>query len=228
MSETRMRGTIVTRHIVKGNEANRLSHPQSDGTTHHWRVFIRGPGDVDISIWLKKVVFHLHPSFKVPDRTCQAPPYEIKESGWGEFEVGATLFFSDADEPPIKAMFQLRLHPPGPQKAGRPQSVVWNEAYEQLLFHDPKPSFFYALTTVPEPMPLPPLRVYISPAELEDDSLLVRLTEAEKLVKDRLKEAMNEYKRTQALLNRLRGEVTALEKQEGRPFDSSDFKNFKV
>jgi len=34
-----------------------------------------------------QVVFELHPSFTVPIRALEQQPFELTESGWGEFEV---------------------------------------------------------------------------------------------------------------------------------------------
>ena len=33
------------------------------------------------------MVFELHPSFAVSVRTLEQQPFEVTESGWGEFEV---------------------------------------------------------------------------------------------------------------------------------------------
>ena len=38
-----------------------------------------------------QIVFQLHPSFATPIRELQAPPYELTEHGWGEFEIAATV-----------------------------------------------------------------------------------------------------------------------------------------
>ena len=47
-----------------------------------------------IVAWLQ-VVFELHPSFTVPTRPLEQQPFEVTESGWGEFEVVVRLVFSD-------------------------------------------------------------------------------------------------------------------------------------
>ena len=36
---------------------------------------------------MTQVVFELHPSFTVPIRALEQQPFELTESGWGEFEV---------------------------------------------------------------------------------------------------------------------------------------------
>ena len=40
---------------------------------------------------LSQVVFELHPSFTVPIRSIDAQPFELTESGWGEFEVNVKV-----------------------------------------------------------------------------------------------------------------------------------------
>jgi YEATS domain-containing protein 4 len=56
---------------------------------HKWACYIRPlSDDEDLSLWIKKVIFVLHPSFPEPVRTIDRPPFEIHELGWGEFEVG--------------------------------------------------------------------------------------------------------------------------------------------
>lgn len=33
------------------------------------------------------MIFELHPSFAVPVRALEQQPFEVTESGWGEFDV---------------------------------------------------------------------------------------------------------------------------------------------
>ena len=41
----------------------------------------------DMGPTCSQVIFELHPSFQVPVRTLEQQPFEVTESGWGEFEV---------------------------------------------------------------------------------------------------------------------------------------------
>lgn len=51
---------------------------------------------------IKKVIFTLHPSFNEPTRVVERAPFELTEVGWGEFEIGMTIYFhGDAAEKPI-------------------------------------------------------------------------------------------------------------------------------
>ena len=42
--------------------------------------------EYDVNLALQ-VVFQLHPSFDNPTREYTHPPYEVTETGWGEFEI---------------------------------------------------------------------------------------------------------------------------------------------
>ena len=44
---------------------------------------------------------HVQNERRVPLVISQAP-YEVEESGWGEFEVQITLFFTDPNEKPVR------------------------------------------------------------------------------------------------------------------------------
>ena len=48
---------------------------------------------------LSQVVFELHPSFTVPVRSIESQPYELTESGWGEFEVNVKVCAQDTGPP---------------------------------------------------------------------------------------------------------------------------------
>lgn len=55
----------------------------------------------DIGTWVKKVHFKLHDSYESPTRVVQKPPFEVSETGWGEFELVIKIFFQDTSERPV-------------------------------------------------------------------------------------------------------------------------------
>ena len=60
---------------------------------------------------VSKVVFGLHTSFKQPTRTVESPPYEVTETGWGEFDITITVHFQpDANEKPLELAHMLKLY----------------------------------------------------------------------------------------------------------------------
>ena len=88
---------------------------------------------------LAQVTFALHPSFVPPTRVLVAPPYEVTETGWGEFEIGITArthtrsfsavshacaqiqLVAEAMCAPVELVHALKLYheaePPGPESA---------------------------------------------------------------------------------------------------------------
>ena len=54
----------------------------------------------DLGYIIKTVAFSLHPSFSVPVRLKEEHPFEVTETGWGEFEVGIRIYFVDDAVPP--------------------------------------------------------------------------------------------------------------------------------
>jgi YEATS domain-containing protein 4 len=54
--------------IVYGTIAFYLGKKAEEFNTHRWTLFVRGPNDEDISTFVEKVVFTLHPSFQNPVR----------------------------------------------------------------------------------------------------------------------------------------------------------------
>ena len=80
-------------------------------------------------------------------RTLEKPPYEVTETGWGEFEIGVTVHFADdAGEKAVDLVAPLKLHhevepgAPKPDKSQAKRPVV-KEKYEELVFHEPHEDF---------------------------------------------------------------------------------------
>uniref|UniRef100_A0A3Q1FSD0 YEATS domain-containing protein n=1 Tax=Acanthochromis polyacanthus TaxID=80966 RepID=A0A3Q1FSD0_9TELE len=68
-----------------GHRAQLRKKVTSEGFTHDWMVFVRGPETGDIQHFVEKVVFRLHESFPKPKRVCKEPPYKVEESGYAGF-----------------------------------------------------------------------------------------------------------------------------------------------
>ena len=41
-------------------------------------------------------------------------PFEVSETGWGEFEASIRIYFKDSDERPLDLFHLIKLYPPGP------------------------------------------------------------------------------------------------------------------
>uniref|UniRef100_A0A672LLG1 MLLT1 super elongation complex subunit n=1 Tax=Sinocyclocheilus grahami TaxID=75366 RepID=A0A672LLG1_SINGR len=70
-----------------GHRAQLRKKVTSEGFTHDWMVFVRGPENSDIQHFVDKVVFRLHESFPKPKRVCKEPPYKVEESGYAGFLI---------------------------------------------------------------------------------------------------------------------------------------------
>jgi YEATS domain-containing protein 4 len=51
-------------------------------------------------------------------------PFEITETGWGEFEAQIRLIFKDPEEQPIDLFHQIRLYPSIPQQQLNVKKVI--------------------------------------------------------------------------------------------------------
>jgi YEATS family len=112
---------------------------------------VRGAQNEDLSVYVKRVIFTLHPSFEQSVRILETPPYEVTESGWGEFEVSIKLVFRDTGEKPIEVSHMLRLYPP-PENAALSYSrkaPLFTEVYDEVIFSQPRPNLALLLDKHP-------------------------------------------------------------------------------
>ncbi|XP_032903072.1 protein ENL isoform X2 [Amblyraja radiata] len=82
-----------------GHRAQLRKKPTTEGFTHDWMVFVRGPEQSDIQHFVEKVVFRLHESFPKPKRVCKEPPYKVEESGYAGFIMPIDVYFKNKEEP---------------------------------------------------------------------------------------------------------------------------------
>ncbi|XP_072309534.1 YEATS domain-containing protein 4 isoform X2 [Eucyclogobius newberryi] len=98
----RVKGITIVKPIVFGNVARYFGKKrEEDGHTHQWSVYVKPYRNEDMSAYVKKIQFKLHESYGNPLRVVTNPPYEITETGWGEFEIIIKIFFIDPNERPI-------------------------------------------------------------------------------------------------------------------------------
>lgn len=144
--------TIIV--LVYGSEAvpfdpnNRPKDAPADHT-HKWKVFVRGINGEDISYWLRRVQFKLHDTYPQSVRSVEEPPFEVEETGWGEFEVGIKFYFvPESTEKPQQVWHGLKLHPYGDDIEGKKarREMVRSVNYEEVLFNEPVEQFYEILT----------------------------------------------------------------------------------
>ncbi|XP_014277600.1 uncharacterized protein [Halyomorpha halys] len=97
--------------IIVGNVSKWLAPLESSDATHKWTVYAKlAQNDLDISLFVKKVVFFLHKSYRPNDIIeIKYPPFKLTRRGWGEFPLKAQFHFKSPDNPPIDLMHHLKL-----------------------------------------------------------------------------------------------------------------------
>ncbi|KAG6761613.1 hypothetical protein POTOM_034841 [Populus tomentosa] len=136
--------------IVYGNIAFWLGKKSNEYQSHKWTIYVRGATNEDLGVVIKRAVFQLHSSFNNPTRVIEAPPFELSEAGWGEFEIAITLYFhSDVCDKPLNLYHHLKLYPedePGPVSIKKPVVV---ESYDEIVFPEPSEGFFARVQSHP-------------------------------------------------------------------------------
>eukprot|EP00753_Platysulcus_tardus_P016498 PLAT5775.2.p1 GENE.PLAT5775.2~~PLAT5775.2.p1 ORF type:complete len:247 (-),score=46.11 PLAT5775.2:183-893(-) len=135
--------------IVIGSVSFWLGADADEEHSHRWTVFVRGPKGEDLSFALRSVTFQLHSSFMDPVRVVEKAPFEVTETGWGEFEVLVRLHFHECGDDALEVRHLLRLYPPGPRKLATKRPVV-SETYDEVVFRAPSPALRERLLRGPE------------------------------------------------------------------------------
>eukprot|EP00771_Trimastix_marina_P002924 gnl/Trimastix_PCT/4098.p1 GENE.gnl/Trimastix_PCT/4098~~gnl/Trimastix_PCT/4098.p1 ORF type:complete len:244 (+),score=50.54 gnl/Trimastix_PCT/4098:73-732(+) len=135
----RLKNQIITKQICYGNVGVILGKHQGE-FTHRWSLFVRSPTQEDMSKYLSKVIFELHPTFADHMREFTEPPYEVVELGWGEFDLQIHLHFKNEYERPVTFNHRLKLFPPqGVEES--PKRPIISETCEELIFVNPRQPF---------------------------------------------------------------------------------------
>ena len=86
--------------------------------------------------YIKKVVFHLHPTLQPPSH-CRNGAIR-GDQGWGEFEISLQVFFHDSKDKPVELSTMLKLYPDGDANAPQnPAKPVVSERYDEFVFNHP-------------------------------------------------------------------------------------------
>mmetsp|Transcript_16917 Transcript_16917/g.25086 ORF Transcript_16917/g.25086 Transcript_16917/m.25086 type:complete len:285 (-) Transcript_16917:177-1031(-) len=148
-NNARLSNTVACLPLVYGSVAFYLAKKADDYATHEWTLYLRGPNNEDLSGAISKVIFHLHPSFAQPTRELTAPPFQVTERGWGEFEAQIRIQWKDPAEKAIVLMHVIKLYPPGSNNNTPPTTEpVVSEVYDEVVFTDPKESFLHQLKSI--------------------------------------------------------------------------------
>lgn len=141
----RLSGVSVAKPIIFGSMSLYQGKKADENNSHKWVVYVRAAGDDDLSTFVEKVSFQLHPSFTQPNRILTKPPYEVYESGWGEFEICIQIYFRDSREKRLDIFHLLRLYPTTPGASQSTKKPVISEFYDEIIFNEPYPDFYEML-----------------------------------------------------------------------------------
>ncbi|KAL3090240.1 hypothetical protein niasHS_006692 [Heterodera schachtii] len=141
----RVKNKRVIKPIVYGNKAILLQQKNKDNHTHRWTLWVRAyDQEEDLGLYIRKVQFRLHESYPNSVRIVEKPPFEITETGWGEFDAQIKMYFVDVNEKPVTAFHYIRLHQPlVTLKNGT--TMVLKEHYDEIVFNEPTEPMYAAL-----------------------------------------------------------------------------------
>ncbi|SCV05721.1 LANO_0H13718g1_1 [Lachancea nothofagi CBS 11611] len=184
----RIKTLSVSRPIIYGNTAKKMGEIKPPNApvehTHMWTIFVKGPNGEDLSDIIKSVVYKLHETYPNPTRTVEAPPFELTETGWGEFEINVKINFVDsAGEKTLSFYHHLRLHKyhnVGTNVVKTENDVEGSEVesifYDEVVFNEPNEDFFKVLMAKPG---------YLLPSNKTDKIMFSKQLEREEI--DRIK-----------------------------------------
>lgn len=208
MSARRIKSVSISVPIVYGNNAIKLKPEMRKPDTppdhtHLWTVFFRPViNNIDLTPLIKRVTFKLHETYDNPVRSIEKPPYEVTETGWGEFEIIIKIHFHTGSELGIneknfQIFHSLKLHPFNPLIVN-PNGDVHSVLYDELVFNEPTDRVFEILTQ--QPSNLLPFKLsdpskrdqeFIRPDEIDE---IARLDLYIDKVKEEVENQRNEYK----------------------------------
>ncbi|KAG6866118.1 hypothetical protein C0991_008426 [Blastosporella zonata] len=169
----RVRGVSIFRPIIYGNTATVLTQKERESLpspdhTHRWTVAVRSAasaedsdqvgGSDDLSYFIKRVTFKLHDTYTNPSRNVDKAPFEVSETGWGEFDIQIRItFIQECGEKVIVVYHHLKLHPwtangepeIPPLEVAMKAGPVHSWQYDEIVFHDPYQNFLNILTSHP-------------------------------------------------------------------------------
>lgn len=184
---------------------------EEDGHTHQWTVYVKPYRNEDMSAFVKKVHFKLHESYTNPNRVVTKPPYEVTETGWGEFEVVIKIYFNDPIERPVTLYHILKLFQ-GETNIVLGKKCLVSELYDEVIFQDPS-AMMQQLLTSSRQLTLGPYKHETDFEDKKEKSVHAILSAKNKIryeisdLKERLKQAKEQ-------IATYKSQITKLEKEQ--------------
>ncbi|XP_064385096.1 YEATS domain-containing protein 4-like [Halichondria panicea] len=206
----RRKGVILTKSIVYGNIAKYFGKKRDeDGHTHAWTCYFRPFKNEDMSTFVRKVQFKLHESIPNPIRVITRPPYEVGETGWGEFEIIIKVFFVDPSEKPLTIYHLLKLFQNDPAVISGKKNVV-SEQYDEIVFTDPTSTMYRVLTSPKSMVPAVRHEPGIDYKDMEEKALTV-LNSAQKKIKLEIHDLSEQLKASRESTGKLKDQIEQAE-----------------
>lgn len=101
-------------------------------------------------------------------------PFEVSETGWGEFQLGIRVVFHDPHQKPLSLVHHLKLYPTSEEAAAmqvRSSRPVVSEHYEEIIFDPPTAAMAEVLIKEPQYQDLSASPRYAEISKLETDEL---------------------------------------------------------
>ncbi|KAL1138053.1 hypothetical protein AAG570_009748, partial [Ranatra chinensis] len=210
-------GITIVKPIVYGNVARYFGKKrEEDGHTHQWTVYVKPYNNEDMSGYVKKVHFKLHESYANQNRVVTKPPYEITETGWGEFEIVIKIYFHDTNERPVTLYHILKLFQSGPDAMLGKNTLV-SEFYEEIVFQDPTAFMQHILTTT-HPVTS---GVWKHETDFEDkkQNSLANIMTGKAIIRERIQELKEGLKLAKETIAKFKAEI---EKSKNSPLPNSN------
>eukprot|EP00112_Aurelia_sp_Birch-Aquarium-sp1_P024329 Seg765.3 transcript_id=Seg765.3/GoldUCD/mRNA.D3Y31 product="YEATS domain-containing protein 4" protein_id=Seg765.3/GoldUCD/D3Y31 len=217
LENSRVKGLVVVKPIVFGNKSQYFGKKrETDGHTHWWKIYVKPYNEnEDMSAYVKKVHFKLHESYANPQRICMKPPYEVSETGWGEFEIIIKIYFADPTERPVTLYHLLKLfhadaHLQPQQQVPRKELV--SEYYDEIIFQDPTQLMHKMLISNKT---LPTSEKQDTNWRAKEERTLEAVSNARKRVSEEISQVKERLKRHKNAIQTLRDEITKTEESKG-------------
>jgi len=73
-------------------------------------------------------------------------PFEVSETGWGEFQIQIKVLFQDPNQRPLNLVHHLKLYPSEDLGELKTSKSVISEHYDEVLFEPPSQTMANLLT----------------------------------------------------------------------------------
>ncbi|XP_063974520.1 YEATS domain-containing protein 4 [Diachasmimorpha longicaudata] len=209
----RVKGLTVVKPLVYGNMARYFGKKrEEDGHTHQWTVYVKPYNNEDMSVYVKKVHFKLHESYNNPNRIVTKPPYELTETGWGEFEIVIKIYFLDPNERPVTIYHILKLFQSSPDILTGKKNLV-SEFYEEIVFQDPTALMQHLLSTT-RPLTMGVWR-HDTDFETKKETALKAITEARNKIRYEVIDLKEKLTLAKETIARFKEEIAKISKGGG-------------